>query len=267
MTAALIGHTGFVGGNLQRQTRFDAFFNSKNIETIAGRRFDLLVCAGAPAEKWKANQNPEADRENLQRLQRALESVQALRVVLISTVDVYPVPSRVDESVVPDLKGAMPYGLHRRELELFFEERFRALIIRMPGLFGVGLKKNVIYDLLHHNRLEAIHADGQFQYYALDRLWNDIQVALKEGWRTLHLTSEPVQVHEVAQVAFGVEFENRRAPLPTAYDVRSRYAKRLGGGPAYLRSKTQILNDIRAFVRRQTAPMVGDDDGGREWRR
>ena len=51
---ALIGYSGFVGGNLLRQRSFDACFNSSNIEAIAGRSFDLVVCAGAPAEKWKA---------------------------------------------------------------------------------------------------------------------------------------------------------------------------------------------------------------------
>ena len=32
MNDALIGYTGFVGGNLQNQRRFDFLYNSKNIE-------------------------------------------------------------------------------------------------------------------------------------------------------------------------------------------------------------------------------------------
>ena len=62
MRAALIGHSGFVGSNLARQTRFDSTYNSSNIESIAGQEFDLLVCAGVRAEKWIANANPDADR-------------------------------------------------------------------------------------------------------------------------------------------------------------------------------------------------------------
>ena len=45
--AGLIGYSGFIGGNLARATRFDGLYNSKNIETIAGQSFGLLVCAGA----------------------------------------------------------------------------------------------------------------------------------------------------------------------------------------------------------------------------
>ncbi|MFQ5504898.1 MAG: pyridine nucleotide transhydrogenase, partial [Planctomycetota bacterium] len=87
---ALIGHTGFVGQNLQRQGSFDGLYNSGNIESIADRSYDLLVCAGAPGVKWKANQEPEVDLASIQRLIRSLERVAARKLVLISTVDVYP---------------------------------------------------------------------------------------------------------------------------------------------------------------------------------
>src|SRR5581483_3428399 len=41
MPDALIGHTGFVGGNLAAQHPFHTWFNSKNIEAIRGHRFEL----------------------------------------------------------------------------------------------------------------------------------------------------------------------------------------------------------------------------------
>ena len=44
---ALIGYTGFVGGNLHRQHAFDALFNSKNIEEIRGRSFARIVHASS----------------------------------------------------------------------------------------------------------------------------------------------------------------------------------------------------------------------------
>ena len=41
MPDALIGHTGFVGGNLAAQHRFDAVFHSKTIESVRGVGFRL----------------------------------------------------------------------------------------------------------------------------------------------------------------------------------------------------------------------------------
>ena len=62
MTDALIGYSGFVGGTLLRQRAFEARYRSTNIGSIAGGEFELVVCAGAPAQKWIANRDPEADR-------------------------------------------------------------------------------------------------------------------------------------------------------------------------------------------------------------
>ena len=54
--AALIGFTGYVGGNLHAQ--FDGYaglFNSKNIGDIGKRKWKTVVCAGAPGFKIGAN--------------------------------------------------------------------------------------------------------------------------------------------------------------------------------------------------------------------
>ena len=59
MSRALIGYTGFVGGNLHLQTPFDDVYNSKNIDSLRGKSYELVVCAGAPGVKWKANKEPE----------------------------------------------------------------------------------------------------------------------------------------------------------------------------------------------------------------
>src|SRR6202008_232933 len=117
MRAGLIGHTGFVGSNLLRQSTFDATFNSSNIDSIAGQEFDLLVCAGVRAEKWIANGNPEADLAGVERLIKPLRSVKARRAVLISTVDVFITPIGVDESTKVETKGLHAYGTNRYHLE------------------------------------------------------------------------------------------------------------------------------------------------------
>ena len=97
MSSALIGYTGFVGGNLISQTRFDDLYNSSNIENIQGKYYGLIVVAGAPAVKWKANKEPQQDLENLSRLMGCLDKAAAGFVILISTVDVYPTAVEIDE--------------------------------------------------------------------------------------------------------------------------------------------------------------------------
>lgn len=246
MKAALIGHTGFVGSNLMREYPFADCFNSTNIETIAGSRYDLIVCAGAPAAKWKANQEPLVDRACLGRLMVALERVQTLRFVLISTVDVYGQANGVDETCQPT--GATPYGQHRLELEQFAQARFSALIVRLPALFGPGLKKNAIYDLLNDNQIEKIDSRSVFQFYNLRRLWGDIQIAAGARLPLVHLATEPVSMAEVARSALGRTWGNHLPAAPPNYDLRTQYASLFGGMGNYICPKMGVLADLAEFV-------------------
>jgi nucleoside-diphosphate-sugar epimerase len=253
MTQALIGHTGFVGSNLVRQRPFDALFNSKNIEEIVGRSFDLVVCSGARAEKWKANAEPERDRDEIERLTRALMQVSAQKLVLISTVDVFLNPADVDEESPVATTGLHAYGRHRRLLEEMVASRFDAIIVRLPALYGHGLKKNVIYDFLHDNDVRKIDSRGVFQFYNIDRLWSDISVALQNDLELVHLPTEPVSVADVARGGFGLEFTNEVAATPARYDVRTRHAEMFGGTGNYIQTRAQQLASIAEFVARERA--------------
>lgn len=244
----LIGHTGFVGSNLARQTRFDASFNSSNIESIAGQEFDLLVVAGVRAEKWIANANPEQDRAGIDRLLAALRAVKARQVVLVSTVDVFVSPIDVDESTAVETSGLHPYGRHRYELEQTLSGRFKTLVARLPALYGRGIKKNVIHDFLKDHETHKVDSRGVFQFYGLQRLWADLEVAMKNDLGLLHLPTEPVSVAEVARYAFGREFTNHVASSPARYDVRTRHASLLGGAGPYLENRHAELEGIRLFV-------------------
>lgn len=251
MPDALIGHSGFVGGNVVAQRRFDALYNSRNIEAIVNGDFELLVCSGAPAAKWIANRDPEADLANLQRLMGCLEKVRARKAVLISTIDVYPRPVDVDEDTAVSVDGHHAYGKHRFLLERFFLEHFDTLIVRLPGLYGEGLKKNAIYDLLHDHEVAKIDSEGRFQFYGLDRLWGDIETALGAGLRLVNFATEPTSMREIAGAAFDRDFDNRVAAQPARYDMRTRHAAVFHGADGYLQDKSTVLSGVRRFVTRE----------------
>ena len=246
---ALIGYTGFVGGNLRRQGTFDHLFNSSNIDDIRGRHFDRVVCAGTPGVKWRANQDPETDLAAVTRLIRALDHVEAGHVVVISTVDVYPTPVDVDEETPIDRAAGHAYGRHRLMLEDAVRARFATTVLRLPGLFGPGLKKNIIYDLLHGNQVDQISPDSRFQFYDLTALTADIERVIAAGLEVVNLSTEPVSVAEVAREGFGMTFENAAVPTPVRYDMRTKWGDRLGGRNGYLQDRRDVLDRIRAFVR------------------
>ena len=256
----LIGHTGFVGTTLKKQHHFDSFFRSTDIHDIANQDFELLVCAGAPAKKWLANQRPEEDRASIAKLINALSSVRCDRFILISTVDVFPDPSGVDEASSVVTVGLHPYGLHRRELEQFVEQQFpSAIIVRLPGLVGPGLRKNIIYDIHNQNELSKVDSRGVFQFYPMVNLWADLQQVMGLGLNLVHLTAEPVSVSVVSQDGFGISFENHVLDHPLSYDFQTAYGAQMGGTGLYTYSKRETLHAVRAYA--QTEPRVAPVSG------
>jgi len=252
MKTALIGYTGFVGGNLNRQLSFSEKYNTKNIGDIKGKNFDVVYCAGVSAVKWLANKEPEQDLGGIVPLLTALESVHTKRFVLLSTIDIYRNPAGVDEDTTISTDGLHAYGTHRRMVETFVQERFaNHHIIRLPGLFGDGLKKNIIYDLMSDNQVENVHADAIFQFYGLDTLSRDIQTVIDNDLFLVNFATEPVSVKDVVAHAFGKEFSNRPNDNPPHYDMKTKYAGMFGGSGTYISSRLQVLEQIKTYVERQ----------------
>lgn len=262
MPDALIGHSGFVGSTLLRQTRFESRYRSTDIAEIEGRAFGTLVCAGAPAQKWLANREPEQDRARIDELIGHLQTVRCDRFILISTVDVFGQAVAVDEDSPVDERGLHAYGLNRRRLERFVEEHFRQhLIVRLPGLVGPGLRKNVIYDLHNANNLAALDSRAVFQFYPMVNLWPDIRTALAADLRLVHLTAAPLGVAELSLLGFGRSFEQTQPGPPARYDLRSRHAALFGGRDGYQYSVRETLLAVRAYA--QSEPRTADAAGGR----
>lgn len=256
-SAALIGYTGFVGTTLLKQTNFTHLFRSINIEEIANQHFNLVVCAGAPAQKWLANKNPNNDFQNIKQLISYLETINCDRFVLVSTVDVFKNPIRVDENSHIDEISLHPYGLHRRMLEKFVIERFNNHhIIRLPGLVGPGLRKNVIFDLLNQNNLHSINSQNIFQFYPMTYLWSDIQTAIRMNLPIIHLTSEPLSVETVAKEGFGLEFQQKIPGSSVSYDMCSIHDTLFGGCNGYQYDKQAIIQAIQDYVQSEPKTLI-----------
>jgi hypothetical protein len=255
--AALVGHTGFVGGTLARAAGFGTQVNSRNTDDLRGQHFDLLVCAGVSAVKWMANKEPEADRAGIARLTDALAESTVDEFVLISTVDVYPDPaSGADEDTPIDPAANHAYGRHRLELERWVTARFpKVRVIRLPALFGPGLRKNALYDLLHNNMLGSINPAGVFQWYPMERLWDDIATARRNDLPLVNLFPEPLAMSAIIDRFFpGAPVGEPKQPAPR-YDLRTRHGALFGGlaPDGYLMGAEDVLAAMGRFIAAERA--------------
>jgi hypothetical protein len=247
---ALVGHTGFVGSNLLASGSYEAAFNSKNFRDMAGREFSEVVCAGVSAAKWIANKDPEGDRAAIAALTDVLAEAKIGRFVLISTIDVYPDPSAgLDEKADLAGKPSHAYGLHRLELESWVRKRFADhLIVRLPALYGPGLKKNAIYDLVNDNQVGNINPAGIFQWYGVTRLSDDLAIAQRRGYDLVNLFTEPLPMSEIIERHFpGAAVGPPKLPAPE-YKLYTRHAAAFGGVGHYIESVDQVREGLAAYI-------------------
>ncbi len=116
----LIGYTGFVGSNILAQLKNKykkiKLYNSKNIEYISGFIFANCLFAETPEIINKSK-------------------ITSKETVLISTIDIFTEDA---------------YGKNRLDFENSVKKSLNlgnVHILRLPGIFGPGLKKNVIFDM------------------------------------------------------------------------------------------------------------------------
>lgn len=252
MKTALIGYTGFVGSNILRQFKFNDLYNSKNISEIENKKYDLIISAGISAIKWLANQKPEEDLYNIKKLLNYLTKVKANYFILISTVDVYPFPKNVDEDTPIEIDKAEPYGKNRFYAEEFIKKNFsNHSIVRLPGLFGEGLKKNFIFDIIHNQYDSFVNSESVFQFYNLNNIGKDLKIVLENKIPLVNFATEPISVQELSLFVLGKQINGNKEIKPVFYDMRTKYAKFFGKEGNYLYSKRTLLIEIKNFINQE----------------
>ncbi len=248
---ALIGHTGFIGSNINAVHTFDAYYNSANLHEIRGQHFDLVVSAAGRADSHRINADPDSDRREIDELLRHICTANIDKLSVMSTVCVYPGGSTPDEDAPITEEGLLPYGTNRAYLERRLSEAFDTLVARLPQLYGRNLKKGIVHDLLNDYRVEHIAPSARFQFYNLTRLWSDLQLASHRSLRYLNLATPPLTSGQIAREVFGLELAADNGPVaaePYTKDLRTKYYQLFGGPPGYLMTTDEVLADLRAFV-------------------
>jgi hypothetical protein len=201
----LVGSTGLVGSALQEQTSFDRVYSSSNFHEITTGSWpiDHLVLCCLPASKWKVNQDPLSDLENIFSIIDILSSICANHVTLISTIDVYGRECAfMDEIVTPELKSPS-YGANRLLFEMLVKERLwcnSLQIVRLPALYHRLIKKNILFDLTNNYQLEKINANSCYQWYPLRNLWSDLRRCPAHG--IANLFPAPIETEELMDKFF-----------------------------------------------------------------
>ena len=166
-----------------------------------------------------------------------------------------------------NLKKNFIYDLIHRIPQMLKEDRFEELSKKDPRLKAYypvqenGFRKAAvpegeqetvkgIFDGLGFSALNFTDSRSRFQFYNLERLWDDLRTAAENGLRLVHFATEPVTAGELYRFLTGEPFVNELAAPPACYDFRTRYGRLYGAEGDYLCGRAEVMNEIREFVNR-----------------
>ena len=188
---AIIGHTGYIGNFIKKKSKkISHLYNSKNIQKIKNKFFDIVYLAAPSSLKYYANKFPKKDKDNIIKLIQKLKYLQCNKIIYFSSTDIlYAKKSKKNF-----------YGINRLKIENFIKKNFKNyLIIRLPSLFGGKLKKNFYYDILKKKSLKYYNSKTELQWYYLENILKDIKHLNKKKYKIVNLISEPISCGEIAE--------------------------------------------------------------------
>jgi len=111
-------------------------------------------------------------------------------------------------------------------------------------------QKNELYLFLKEIKFSSLSftdSRSVYQFYNLNNLWKHIQVAIKLNIPVLNISTEPICVSELYKYLTGRNFTNYIMKNPYYYNYKTKYYKDFSGYLGYLKTKKDILIDLKNF--------------------
>jgi len=141
----IVGANGFFGNTLTKHAKasnFEVFeITKENFFNLKDNKYDFLINSATPSGKFWAQNNPHLDFQKTVVLTADLVyNWNYSKFVQISTMS------------ANETSNHHPYGLNKRAAEIIttFQD---SLIVRLGSLYGKGLRKGPLFDLLNNKRL------------------------------------------------------------------------------------------------------------------
>jgi len=241
---ALIGYTGFIGSNLLNFKKKIIKYNSKNINKIRNKKFDIVICAGTASKIWLAKKKPLEDKRKIKNLIDNLQTIRTKKFVLISTSEVYGRKKTCLETTKNLENMNTNYGLNRLMLENFVEKKFENnFILRLPIVYGNNFSKNCIYDLINKHEIYKLNGSDIIQIYNVANLKKDINFVIKNKINKLNISSKPIKLGVLAKKFFKIKLNNKNKFRKI--NIKSIYGKNNG----YFFSQNKTQKDLSVFLK------------------
>lgn len=157
---ALLGYRGFVGKKIFTKLMEAGYevigISKETYQNFRDEPFDIVINAATPSKRYWALQNPIEDFEATVRLTADIVyNWKWKKLVQISTVSAR---CQLDH----------PYGINKLCAEvLVLNSSKNNLVFRLGALFGDGLNKGVIFDMINQNPI-YLTSDSKYNFISTD---------------------------------------------------------------------------------------------------
>lgn len=172
-----------------------------------------------------------------------------------------------------NIKKNFIYDIIKRIPFMLKEDKFNELSVQEPSLKNYyevqdngfykckDLSKEQTKDLrevILRTGFSAVNftdSRGSYQFYPLDRLWNDIEIALENNITLFHPATPPIKASDLYEYLTGETFVNECSASPVDYDFKTIHSDLFGGKDGYICDKETVFEQIKQFVESEIAAM------------
>lgn len=160
---AIIGANGFVGKALCRASKNYDFVpievTRENYKHHKSANYDVLINTAMPSKRFWSLNNPVKDvNETIAKTAKLFYEWKYKKFIQISSI-----------SAKTQLN--IPYGAHKRAAEVIVENCEETLIVRLGALYGYGLTKSALFDLVNKNHM-YVDINSEYNYIDVDYVAN-----------------------------------------------------------------------------------------------
>ena len=162
-TIGIIGSNGFLGNTLRHISKNYEYeiieITKNNYEQNKHKNFDIIINAAMPSKKYWAYENPYLDFEKTVCLTADISyNWNYNKLIQISTIS------------AEDFSNSHPYMVNKKTAEILSSYK-NHLIVRLGTLYGDGLVKGALYDLLNSNHI-YVDPQSEFDFISTDFVSN-----------------------------------------------------------------------------------------------
>ena len=156
---AVVGAGGFVGSAIVRalsRQKYKVYeITRDNCQDYKSLQYDILINTAMPSKRfWALNNRMEDAKATIVKTAELLYEWNYDKFIQIS-------------SMSARLQLDAPYGVHKRSAEVLVENSKNSLIIRLGALYGNGLNKSALFDMVNHKHM-YVDINSEYNYVDID---------------------------------------------------------------------------------------------------